>query len=142
MHTLELLHILRTNPHTARYATGVYARDRLPKRIRRPLAIIINTDESNEAGTHWVSIYIDKSGRGVYFDSYGLPPYYPEFRKFLKKNTSSYTYNKKRIQGQDGPCGQYCLYFLMCMLRKKPLQFKYSLDANDRWIKEWIKTLF
>ena len=34
----------------------------------------MNSDPSGEKGEQWVVIYIDKSRRGEYFDSYGLSP--------------------------------------------------------------------
>ena len=141
MRTKELLKILRSNPHTAGYFTGVYPRDGLPKRILRNAAVIINTHNKDQPGEHWVAVYIGKDGRGVYFDPYGLPPYYPEFLDFLRRNTNSYSYHKTRVQDKSGPCGQYCVYFILCMIKKQPLQFKHSLKANDKRIQKWIKTV-
>ena len=53
----------------------VYAADHVPKILSpTPIAIVTNLDTSNKPGSHWIAIYIDRNGYGIYFDSYGLAP--------------------------------------------------------------------
>ena len=142
METIELHNALVSNPHTAAVVTWVGPRDMLPVTVRRkPAGIIVNTHKSIQPGQHWVAMYIGKDAQGYYFDSYGLPPMYTEFKDFMKRNASSFKYNKIRVQGVSEHCGMYCLYFLMCMIRQKKMHFTNPGD-NDRWIQQWMKDTF
>lgn len=150
MKTGELQLALTSNPYTHRVYGGVFPRDGLPIRLprKRPLAFIANTHKNNRAGEHWIAFYFHKNGQAFYFDSYGLPPMYPEFLVFLKSNASSFTHNIKRVQGKQRTCGMYCLYFILSMVRGQARKmFKHltshrSLTMNDQWIKRWYQNTF
>jgi hypothetical protein len=43
--------------HDEIYHVGVYAADTIPYVIRKPAAIIVNPDEQDKPGTHWVAMY-------------------------------------------------------------------------------------
>ncbi len=49
-----------------------------------PFAIVVNTDKSSGPGEHWVAVYVDRNGKGYYFDSYGGPPL-SEIKQFLNR---------------------------------------------------------
>ena len=49
---------------------GVYSRDNLPANIKKG-AYVINLDEYQYAGTHWIVLYV-KNKKVVYFDSFGV----------------------------------------------------------------------
>lgn len=52
---------------------GVFVRDELPVKPGENECGILNLDDSDGKGTHWVFWY--KTGNvKIYFDSYGLPP--------------------------------------------------------------------
>ncbi|RWS25744.1 uncharacterized protein B4U80_05847 [Leptotrombidium deliense] len=53
---------------------GTYACDMIPGKLTPPFIIIINTKASDHNGEHWVALYVKYNNRGIYFDSYGLPP--------------------------------------------------------------------
>ena len=149
MKTHELVQALLSNPTTHKVTYGVFARDQLPRHLRkqRPVAIIVNTHQKTKRGEHWVAFYFHKNGQTMYFDSYGLPPSYPEFVSFLKNNAVSYTYNTRRVQGNKRTCGHYCLYFIMSMVRKQPQKMFRHLNINnptdnDKWIQDWYKYTF
>ena len=62
-------------------------RDQLRRNPNNVETGIINLDNSDGPGTHWVAYVIDPRGI-VYFDSYGLPP--PrEFMRYCKLKHSS-----------------------------------------------------
>jgi len=82
MNTAEIQCILKRNNVTKYQFGGVFARDCLPL-LAKHKAYIVNLDKMNENGSHWISIYFDKNRRGEYFDSYGLPPLFPEIISFL-----------------------------------------------------------
>lgn len=86
--------------------------DRLP--TRQPGAYVINTDNHDEPGSHWVAVY--DNGRVVeYFDSYGRAPTDPRLLKFLGMN---YSFNSIVLQRLlTNACGFYCVYFLLHRVR-------------------------
>ena len=65
-----------------------------------------DSDDGN--GTHWVFMYIDKDGKALYFDSFGVPPPV-EIEKFLKMFKPFYV-NDRQIQDMKSTnCGFYCI---------------------------------
>ena len=89
---------------------------------------IINFDNYNNKGTHWVAIY-----NNIYFDSFGLiSPY--EIEKYFKNN---YFYNNSQIQNlNDSFCGWICLYFLYYMCNS---EYKNDKTKYKHFIKEFSK---
>ena len=122
---------------------GVYPIDRLPTVVSGPCGLIINTDPADGEGEHWVSVYINSEGVGVFFDSFGLGPP-SKLRDFLRQNTVSWYHNSIPLQSVvSSKCGYYCLYFLYKSVRG------YSLPGlltpfhpqkpycNDSWVTNW-----
>lgn len=92
---------------------GVYPRDIIPEIETYPAAIVFNTDSSKELGTHWIAIYFDQNRKGEYFDSFGLPPLFPEFIDFLNNNSRSWFHNPVTLQSIDSTsCGLYCIKYI------------------------------
>ena len=48
--------------------SGVYSRNNLPNKIKKG-AYVINLDEYENTGTHWVSLFVKSI---CYFDSFGV----------------------------------------------------------------------
>ena len=85
-------------------------RDGLPKKPNNQECGIINLDNANGSGTHWVAYYKNQKYK-EYFDSFGdlQPP--QEVVNYLK--TPIY-YNHERKQKFDTVnCGHLCLQFLL-----------------------------
>lgn len=86
-------------------------RNGLPQKIRRNESAIVNLDDANGPGTHWVC-YKKLNDTVFYFDSLGnLPPpkeliqYFGDVRNIV--------YNYERIQNEASTvCGHLCLEFL------------------------------
>ena len=94
------------------YFRGVYMRNALPREIRRNESGIVNLDDADGPGTHWVA-YAKRGDRAAYFDSFGnlRPP--REIARYLG-NDVTITYNQKAYQTYDQTiCGQLCLLFLI-----------------------------
>lgn len=87
---------------------GVYPMDRLPEQ-RKSGAYVINTDNHDQPGSHWVAVYDD--GKVEYMDSYGLPPTDPRCLKFLGQHFSYNTIGVQQLY--SNACGFYCVYFLL-----------------------------
>lgn len=142
MNSLQILHCLRgIENHT----TGVYPADRIPKVLTKPIAIVVNTDGHKLPGAHWVAMYVDRSGHGWFFDSYGLPPIVPDHLIRLRRNCRLFEYNATQLQGPNSQCcGHYCVMFLhyMCTglgLCKFKSEFSSNLELNDKIVYDYYR---
>ena len=132
MNTTEIEQLLAKQPGFQ----GVYSSDRLPN---NPRLLVCNTDPSWKAGEHWIAIYVDKNGRGEYFDSFGRRPD-KHFERYLNANCSSWTFNKKRLQSSISSfCGFYCVLFVVLRVRGFDLN---KLFKNDTGYNDWLVHLF
>ena len=66
---------------------GVYSRNNLPNKIKKG-AYVINLDEYENTGTHWVSLFV-KPKYTVYFDSFGVENIPKEINKFIRNEIKS-----------------------------------------------------
>lgn len=92
---------------------GVFMRNNLPiNGIRRNESGIVNLDDVDGFGTHWVA-YAKRGDRVVYFDSFGnlRPP--KELVRYFGQNVANIEYNHTSYQNYNQSiCGQLCLRFL------------------------------
>ena len=107
---------------------GAYSRNNLPNKIKKG-ANIINLDEYENTGTHWVSLFV-KPKYTVYFDSFGIEHIPKEINKFINNNIES---NIFRIQAYDSiMCGYFCIEFINYMLKgNKLLDYTNLFSPND-----------
>ena len=104
---------------------GVYSRDNLPK-ITKKGAYVINLDEYENTGTHWIALFI-KSNEFIYFDSFGIEHIPKEINKFIGSNKKIKA-NIFRIQAYDSiMCGYFCIEFINYMLKGKTRKRKRNL---------------
>ena len=93
-------------------------------------AYVINLDEYENTGTHWVSLFV-KANKVIYFDSFGIEHTPKEINKFIgnKKIKGSIF----RIQAYDSiMCGYCCVEFINYMLKgKKLLDYTNLFSLND-----------
>ena len=122
---------------------GVYSRDNLPK-ITKKGAYVINLDEYENTGTHWIALFI-KTNEFIYFDSFGIEHIPKEINKFIGSNKKIKA-NIFRIQAYDSiMCGYFCIEFINYMLKGKTLLDYTNLFSpndfkkNDRVIKRIFK---
>ena len=108
MYKRQLQAVLSLDAYTKRLFQGVYAMDRLPTRNNG--AYVINMDNHDEPGSHWVAVFVD-NGAVEYFDSYGRAPTDSRLLHFLGPN---FSYNSVALQRLfTTVCGYFCLYFLL-----------------------------
>ena len=111
MYKNQLTSILQLDTVAKKIFRGVYAMDRLPTRSQTSAAYVINTDNHDEPGSHWIAVFCDKFGRVEYMDSYGLAPLDERCRNFLG---SDFTYNILALQRPlSSACGFYCVYYIL-----------------------------
>ena len=94
---------------------GVYARNNLSK--IKDCEFIINLDEYESIGTHWIALYVN-GDKLTFFDSSGVDHIPKEIRKFItNKNIITNIY---RIQAYDSIiCGYFCIGHIDFMLKVK-----------------------
>ena len=79
-HPLTNIEISEYHKNEPRF-NGVYSRNNLPNKIKKG-AYVINLDEYENTGTHWVSLFA-KPKYTVYFDSFGVEHIPKEINKFI-----------------------------------------------------------
>ena len=93
-------------------------------------AYIINRDEYEPTGTHWIALYVNDNNV-TYFDSFGVEHIPKEIKKFSgNKNIITNIY---RIQTYESiTCGYFCIGFIDFMLKGKSLlEFTNLFSPND-----------
>ena len=125
---------------------GVYSRNDLPNKIKKG-AYVINLDEYENTGTHWVSLFgkpkytteSSSSERTIYFDSFGVKHIPKEINKFINNDTTKSSSLERiksnifRIQAYDSiMSGYFCIEFINSMLQgKKLLDYTNLFSPND-----------
>lgn len=132
------------------FKTGVYASDQL-KYVCGPLfAIIVNSDDSEHSGTHWLALIKSHRNSNIveFFDSFALPIkfYGKYFNGFFTKNRYRIKVNNRQLQSTFSTvCGQYCLYYLACRLKGIPMNniisefSRTNLEKNDFKVETFVK---
>ena len=147
MNTFQIHKVLKSDIKTREYFIGVFARDQLPVKVKWPSCMVINTDKSNQPGSHWLAVNYDKDGNCDFFDSFGNSPSIFNLKKYFESTSISLSFNNKKIQGSFSEfCGHYCLVFLYFRCRGKSLEtienlFNNSADSNENLIKKIIKEI-
>ena len=140
MDTLQILRVLKKLQIPS---YGVFPVDKIPKALGRPAGIIANTDDHKHYGSHWVALFVNKIGHGVFFYSYGMPPKVHVFQDRLRKNTITYTWNTKQLQSFNSKvCGQFCIMFLYYMNKGYSLNNFRNLFTTNQHKNDLIVTRF
>lgn len=117
--------------------TGVIMKDEVKKiQIHQKMFMIVNYDNSNQQGSHWVAIV--KNGGDVYhFGSYGIPPLQQIKGKFSKYQIF---YNDRPVQqNETSICGYLCLNFIEYMIQEKNTFYQFiskCLEYSNRYARE------
>ena len=117
---------------------GVYSRDNLPKIIKKG-AYVINLDEYENAGTHWIALFV-KTNEVIYFDSFGVEHIPKEIE--LTIGNKKIKPNRFRIQSYDSiMCGYFCIELIKgkTLLDYTNLFSPNDFKKNDRVIKRIFK---
>ena len=113
MDTNQLNHLLKDYKDCY---VGAFPRDHLPKKSisKRPFALIMNTDVSNNPGEHWVALFVNKDNIAEYFDSFGRIPLFKEITEFMSLNKiNKIIHNKKQVQNaMSSTCGIFSVLYI------------------------------
>lgn len=132
LNSIQIEKVLQNDKRCKRYFIGVYPCDKIPKKIKVPSCFVINTDNSQGPGEHWVCVFMDNKRTCFFFDSFGLSPKYYDLDKKLKVLCVSLKWNKKIYQPiYSTSCGYYVLLFLLLKARKIDMN---SLKINEKII--------
>jgi len=124
--------LIRYSKRHGIHLNNVIFKDELCELFPHKGGYVINMANSNQHGTHWVSLYLHSPKNVYYFDSFGiLPPL--EIRNFvLKFGCHSLFSNTKQIQSiNSGYCGSYCMDFLTYMTRIPNKRTAWRLFINQ-----------
>jgi hypothetical protein len=114
---------------------GVYSSDTLPP---TPRLLVCNTDPKWKPGEHWIAIYVDKNGRGEYFDSFGMPPN-KHFECYMNLKCSRWTFNRKQLQSRISSfCGYYCCLFVILRCRGLDMTKIVGMFTIDTGYNDWL----
>ena len=106
-------------------------------------AYVINLDEYEDAGIHWIALYV-KNNKFIYFDSFGVEHVPKVIKRFIgHKNTKT---NIFRIQADNSiMSGYFCIGFINFMFAGRSLiDFTslfspYDFKKNDKIIFSYFK---
>ena len=145
MDSHQLREIIQRDPRMKSVFEGVFARNRVPVMVEKneDRAYIINMDDVDEPGSHWVLAYFRRR-EGLYFDSFGKPPESHVY-DWLKRNASEVIINDRTVQSDRSRyCGLFVIYVLYYLCRDVNLgqivnRFVIrDLMLNDYMLMKWL----
>jgi len=144
MNTLQINKILNRNNITKYYYIGCFPSDSIPNPINfKIFCMVVNTDTSREAGSHWVAIFCQYP-LVDYYDSLGIwPPISLHIRNYLSL-FQSVRFNRIQIQHPfQYTCGQHVIFFLFLRCKglhmDKIIKYLKGVDA-DKLVSEFVST--
>lgn len=133
MDTQQIDISIRNYPSTKGRFLGVFSSDQIPTKLSADTCFVANTDPKDRPGKHWVAFYISPIKRVYYFDAFGLPPYIPSFKHFMRLSQFKASYNRKQLQRSKAQtCGPHCVYFLQETCRTRLPQHTVRLMSRNR----------
>ena len=120
------------------------------------IGVVFNTDDHDEPGEHWVSMYVDCKGKNLnepciyYFDSTGDDA--PEEVKSLIQKIKDQglekgikftdLHNDLEHQKGNSECGMYCLHFMIYMLEDGNFMKYVKNKKSDEYIEKFRNVFF
>ena len=151
MNTTDIEAALAADKFTSAINFAVLPSNHLPQEtaIQRPVLLVINLSPCSHPGSHWLAVYLPKSGNGELFCSYGTSP--EDYRKmnehfdnFYRLNfASGCLYSDVQLQSlYSSYCGQYVTLFLLCRARNLSYVsflkcFTSDVVVNDAIVCNW-----
>ena len=111
---------------------GCFAKDNLPKKIKRKEYTVINLDDTGNPGTHWTAIVNDpQCDFAEYFDPFGIVSS-AEIHNYLKTAGKNIRYNDNQLQDiYSVRCGYFCCHYITERAKGiQPLDVLYALTQT------------
>ena len=113
---------------------------RLLSKGKSKVGVILNLDNHNEEGSHWVSLFCDFDKDNIYyFDSYGYNET-KEVKEFVKRlqdqgkqinKDIKFNINKNRHQYKSSECGVYSINFIERLLNEDSFEDISNIIVKD-----------
>lgn len=146
MNSYQITKVLSSNPTTKSNFLGVFARDELPIISKLPCSFVLNTQNRDKPGEHWLAFFYDNQGKAEFFDPVAISPNYYNLDKYLNTTSKAkWNYNKTRVQSFfSKTCGHFCVFYIYFKslnynLNDIILMFSNNLEKNDILVKNFIK---
>lgn len=137
----EIYNYIISREPISKYFLGVFARDEIPRLINKlPACFIMNTKSRNNAGEHWLAIFINKYSK-CYF-SIHMVSHQAFITSALQSISNSFNWNMQRIQGDSSYFGFYSIAFLHSICRNELVIFYKNFTTNFSKNDEYIRYLF
>lgn len=122
---------------------GCYPCDKIPKTFANPpFGMVLNTQNSNGPGEHWLAIYVDKNNTVNYFDSLGFPPLIPEIRDYVERFKNKNVNNIPFQNMNSITCGHFSVAFLtLAFLGKSYTQIMSTFRNNKNNIDKYVTSV-
>ena len=133
MDSAQLLLLLQSDPVMQQHTWGVFARDELPPNLL-PGGYLVNTQNRDQGGEHWVVVWRTEDGRVEFMDSLGQKPEY-----YGWTFTVPVQWNQRQIQDNNSiACGAFCLYYLYYRSRLVSMSAILNSFSNDTVLNDTI----
>ena len=138
----QINRVLWRNPITKRFFLGTFPADHIPVPREFPASLVVNMDNSNLPGSHWVAMFFPTPSRVVYYDSYGIMPSNVNIKRYLVR-FPIIEMNPITFQSiLTDVCGYYVIYYLyMCSLGYRLHDIQTILDGfylKDRYVVDYV----
>lgn len=150
MNSNQIRHVLH-HGKIGQFHTGVYACDQLHHVNSDQFAIVVNTDDSNHKGMHWLAIFKKRFCEVEFFDSFAMPIsfYSPFIKSFVKRFSKRFLHNNIQLQSNySNMCGQFCCFYILHRMRGWSLDsiindFSFTnLARNDEKVYQFVQSNF
>jgi hypothetical protein len=150
MNTTEIRRILHTAINK-QMTTDVFACDQLQSLKSEKFAVIVNSDTSDEPGTHWLALFKESGDTVEFFDSYAMPIefYNTNILNFVSTKCKFLRQSEIQIQSDfSSVCGQFCIFYLVS--RANGLNFndilnefsEINLSKNNEKVSRFVRDNF
>ena len=114
----------------------IFMKDQLDKLQINNGNYIINLDDLQGQGTHWVSLFISQN-KAIYFDSFGCVPPLNVINFVKQRSKIKLGYNNFIIQDlKSDACGFYCIAFFVFLSQSKNKDIYKSTDDFIKMFKD------
>ena len=150
MNSRDIDAALRNDKRAHTVYAGAYPSDMLPmdEKMNYPSAFVVNLDESEKEGSHWIALYLTSDGRSEVFNSLGNLPLPFSITQFLRHHTlkGNTKHNSTQLQSYFSTvCGAYVIFYIMHRVRGFSMETIVNMfdrkdkGYNDRHVQQFVQ---